>query len=131
MTQHQEEIEARLKSAALAAAGVGIAAMAEVMSLTVKGTAVVIGVAPLAILGAVAGLAVYGLIELVSSRDDTTTVTPLYLKSGDRTAQSVEVSEELISSLETFFLYGNSDCTPLNPDGYDLCGEEDNDMDIN
>lgn len=130
MTQHQEEIEARLKSAALAAAGVGIAAMAEVMSLTVKGTAVVIGVAPLAILGAVAGLAVYGLIELVSSRDDTTTVTPLYPKSGDRTTQSVEVSEELISSLETFFLYGNSDCTPLNPDGYDLCGE-DNDMDIN
>jgi hypothetical protein len=131
MTQYQEELEARLKSAALTAAGVGIAAMAEVMSLTVKGTAVVIGVAPLAILGAVAGLAVYGLTKLFSSSDDTTTVTPLSSRSCDRTAQSVEVSKELLTGLETFFLYGNSDCTPLNPDGYDLCGEEDNDMDIN
>jgi hypothetical protein len=137
MTQYPEEFEERVESAALtaagagAAAGVGMAAMAEVMSLAIGGTAVVMGAAPLAILGAVAGLAAYGLTKLIRGSDERTVIMPLYSKSGDRTAQSAQVSEELLTGLETFFLYGNSDCTPLNPDGYDLCGEEDNDMDIN
>lgn len=137
MTKYHEEFEERVEGAALtaagagAAAGVGIAAMAEVMSLAVGGTAVVMGAAPLAILGAVAGLAAYGLTKLFSGSDDKTAIMPLYSKSSDRTAQSVQVSEELLTGLETFFLYGNSDCTPLNPDGYDLCGEEDNNIDMN
>jgi hypothetical protein len=136
MTKYHEEFEDRVEGAALtaagagAAAGAGMAAMAEVMSLAVGGTAVVMGAAPLAILGAVAGLAAYGLTKLFSGSDDKTAITPLYSKSGDRTPKSVEVSDELLSGLETFFLYGNADFTTLNPEGYDLCGEEDRDIDI-
>lgn len=137
MTKYDEEFEKRVEDAALTAAGagavagVGIAAMAEVMSLAVGSTAVVMGAAPLAILGAVAGLAAYGWTTLFSRSDHKTAITPLYSRSGDRTVQSVEVSKELLSGLETFFLYGTADLTTLNPDGYDLCGEEDNDIDIN
>lgn len=129
MTQYFKEFEDQAEGAALIAAGAGaaagasLAAVAEVMGLAVGGTAVAIGAAPFVTLGAVAGLAVYGLTKFLSRSDEETVITSLHASSVDNGASSVEVSEELLSSLETFCLYANADLVILNPDGYDLCDE--------
>jgi hypothetical protein len=130
MAQHQGKFEQQAEGTALIAAGTaiavgaGIAATVEGMGLAVGGTAIALGAAPFAIIGAVAGLAAYGLAKVFAERDDETAMKPLSCSRADDRTSSVKVSEELISSFGTFFLYANSDLPGLNPDGYDLCGED-------
>ncbi|HEY9675519.1 MAG TPA: hypothetical protein V6D11_29020, partial [Waterburya sp.] len=95
------------------------------------GTAIALGAAPFAIIGAVAGLAAYGLAKVFAERDDETAMKPLSCSRANDRTSSVKVSKELISSFGTFFLYANSDLPNLNPDGYDLCGENGSELDNN
>lgn len=135
MTQHREQFEHQVEDAALIAAGTavvvgaGIAAAVEGMGLAVGGTTIALGAAPFAVLSAVAGLAAYGLAKLFADHDEETAIQPLPCNSADEKTSSVKVSKELLSSFETFFLYANSDIPSLNPNGYDLCGEDGSELD--
>lgn len=126
MTQCHEEFKTQAESTAFIATGVGatvgasIAAAAGSMGSTVEGTVVAIETAFIFTLGTVVGLAAYGLSKLFTSSDKSTVVKPLISIRSDNKAESVKVSEELLSSLETFFLYANSDLGNLDPEGYDF-----------
>ncbi len=135
MTQRHEQFEHQAEGAAFIAAGVGaaagvsIATAVEGMGLALGGTAIALGAAPFVALGALAGLAAYGLTKVLSSSDDNIEIIPLPFTCADEGVSSVEVSDEFISSLGTFFLHANADLPGLNPDGYDLCGEDTSEVD--
>lgn len=126
MTQCHEEFKTQLESAAFIATGVGAAAGATIaaaigsMGSTVEGTGVAIGTAFIFTLGTVVGLAAYGLSKLLNSSDESTIIKPALSIRSDDKAESITASEEFLSSLETFFLYANSDLANLDPEGYDF-----------